>query len=77
MTPRHAQPKTTPGLASIEAAKPRDVPRKGGRAAHQRGAAHRFTRPTAVEEPREAGPPPRGTSEPADVPEPPRRGEAG
>ena len=77
MTPRHTQPKTTRGFASIEPGKPRKVARKGGRSAHPKGAAHQLTRSIAAEEAHEPGPPPRGTSEPIDVSEPPRRGEAG
>ncbi len=41
----------TRGFASMDAARQREIARKGGRAAHEKGTAHQFT----SEEAREAG----------------------
>jgi general stress protein YciG len=43
--------KTTRGFASMDRSKQREIASKGGKAAHQKGTAHEWTR----EEAREAG----------------------
>jgi len=38
-----AKPKSTRGFASMDPAKQREIARKGGKAAHEKGTAHEFT----------------------------------
>jgi general stress protein YciG len=38
-----SKPKSTRGFASMDPAKQREIARKGGRAAHEKGTAHEFT----------------------------------